>query len=136
MMLLFLLGSLAMWVISLGILHYLLFSWWPGAIWLLSALSGIVLIVLLKLQRQPDRASIPGCGKCGYPVKGLAAWICPECGADIQVVGTQQPRLRKSRLSGAILRPLALLAWGLFACTTISILLSVIMTAWTNSMYR
>lgn len=28
-----------------------------------------------------------GCGKCGYPVRGLSELTCPECGADLTEVG-------------------------------------------------
>ncbi|MEO0475805.1 MAG: hypothetical protein AAF085_07530 [Planctomycetota bacterium] len=28
------------------------------------------------------------CGACGYPVRGISELVCPECGADLRVVGT------------------------------------------------
>ncbi|MDB5354604.1 MAG: hypothetical protein JWN24_1057 [Phycisphaerales bacterium] len=38
----------------------------------------------------------PRCGKCGYMVRGLATFVCPECGSDLREVGidtghTRQP---------------------------------------------
>lgn len=33
----------------------------------------------------------PGCGRCGYPVRGLSTSICPECGSDRGVVGIVEP---------------------------------------------
>jgi hypothetical protein len=45
------------------------------------------------------------CGACGYPVRGLTSWTCPECGADLQAVGTTQPG---RRLTG-----LALYGWAM-----------------------
>ena len=29
----------------------------------------------------------PACGKCGYAVRGLDTFICPECGSDLRQVG-------------------------------------------------
>ena len=39
------------------------------------------------------------CGRCGYDVRGLPTPTCPECGADLRVVGTVDPSRRawKSR---------------------------------------
>ncbi len=39
------------------------------------------------------------CGRCGYDVRGLPTPVCPECGADLRVVGTVDPSRRawKSR---------------------------------------
>jgi hypothetical protein len=37
------------------------------------------------------RVTEPGCGRCGYPVRGLTGTTCPECGADQRVVGVVRP---------------------------------------------
>ena len=31
------------------------------------------------------------CGRCGYSVKGLESFNCPECGADLREVGIHRP---------------------------------------------
>ena len=37
------------------------------------------------------------CGKCGYNVHGLPTSVCPECGADLDIVGRVQRRTLKQR---------------------------------------
>ena len=32
-----------------------------------------------------------GCARCGYPLVGLASWICPECGTDNEPKRLAQP---------------------------------------------
>lgn len=32
------------------------------------------------------------CGACGYPVRGLQALNCPECGADLRIVGINRAK--------------------------------------------
>ena len=59
-----------------------------------------------------------GCGRCGYPIHGLASPICPECGADRNVVGVRRPRGQRSRLAR---RALAGLAWTIGFALVIAI---------------
>ncbi|HEY7089210.1 MAG TPA: hypothetical protein VH518_14030 [Tepidisphaeraceae bacterium] len=33
----------------------------------------------------------PSCAGCGYPVRGLPSFICPECGCDLREVGIVTP---------------------------------------------
>ena len=47
------------------------------------------------------RIAEPGCGRCGYPVRGLAGTVCPECGADRRVVGVMDPN-RTPRALGTL----------------------------------
>lgn len=75
------------------------------------------------LTRHRKQAGEPVCGRCGYRVKGLPTFICPECGSDLREVGirggpgTSQPASRHWRL------PLLLAGWTLglvctaFVCT-------------------
>lgn len=37
------------------------------------------------------------CGRCGYCVRGLDGPVCPECGADLRVVGVTTPAARRRR---------------------------------------
>jgi hypothetical protein len=67
----------------------------------------------------PHPALLPGpestCGRCGYVVKGLTTFTCPECGSDLRDVGIHRPsRLSRSRaILPALLRAAAprLLVW-------------------------
>jgi hypothetical protein len=66
------------------------------ALWLLSGVLSIGGWVLLKRYYRSDGPI--ACGACGYPVRGLTSWTCPECGADLQAVGTTPPGRRLSGL--------------------------------------
>src|SRR4051812_24607510 len=46
------------------------------------------------------RGADPSCGRCGYLVKGLTTFTCPECGSDLREVGIVR------RPTGADGRPL------------------------------
>ena|SRR5690242_16377075 len=37
------------------------------------------------------RVEMPCCRACGYAVKGLPTFICPECGSDLREVGIATP---------------------------------------------
>jgi hypothetical protein len=41
------------------------------------------------------------CGRCGYPVRGLPSFDCPECGNDLRVVGIVTAVVRSRPLQGA-----------------------------------
>lgn len=62
----------------------------------LSLLFWLFTAVLWQLTR-PPRPSVCGhhCGGCGYDARGLPTPICPECGADLRVVGTVDPTRRR-----------------------------------------
>jgi hypothetical protein len=53
-------------------------------IWL--ALIGAFVATLLFARPKGARLD-PSCGKCGYLVRGLSTFICPECGSDLREVG-------------------------------------------------
>jgi hypothetical protein len=53
----------------------------------------------ILLKRHYRSGGPPACGACSYPVKGLTSWKCPECGSNLQEVGTTQPGRRMSGLS-------------------------------------
>ena len=60
-----------------------------------------------------DEATETGtCGACGYAVRGLQSWTCPECGADLQRVGVKpagrDPR-RREKVGLALLAVLLLI---------------------------
>jgi hypothetical protein len=52
------------------------------------------------------KVSVPSCRACGYAVKGLPSFTCPECGSDLRDVGIDTPRagqelLRQAKAAGA-----------------------------------
>lgn len=57
---------------------------------------------------------VPACGNCGYPVAGLNQLTCPECGADLRIVGIVTPDQRRPRsIFGAVIGwTLAMLVLG------------------------
>ncbi len=40
--------------------------------------------------------TIPSCGRCGYPARGISTLQCPECGADLREVGITTGKERAS----------------------------------------
>src|SRR5215831_14959884 len=79
------------------------------------AILGLCIRTLwVTLTPPPRRLREPGCGRCGYPVTGLATPECPECGADLRLAGINTPALamrHRGGLWGAIL------AWTVLAVT-------------------
>jgi hypothetical protein len=65
-------------------------SWWSSLALFVIATLGIVLASRREKRRSlsDDHAR---CGHCGYPIRGLPTSICPECGADRNVVGVRRP---------------------------------------------
>jgi hypothetical protein len=55
---------------------------------IIAAGTAVWLIVRLRGRRVTD----PVCGRCGYAVRGLPTFTCPECGADLREVGILTPR--------------------------------------------
>ena len=62
-----------------------------GVIWFLCGVLSFGGFLFLRNLYRRRASGPPGCGTCGYPVQGLTEWKCPECGADLQAVGTTQP---------------------------------------------
>ncbi len=46
-----------------------------------------VLLVIVITRRRSKHIGEPVCGKCGYAVRGLPTFTCPECGSDLRAVG-------------------------------------------------
>jgi hypothetical protein len=51
------------------------------------------------------RVTVPSCRACGYAVKGLPSFTCPECGSDLREVGIDTPGagrelLRRAKVVG------------------------------------
>ena len=58
-------------------------------------LGGIIWLWVAAIR--PPRIREPSCGRCGYPVQGLAGLTCPECGADFRLAGIATPTMRLMR---------------------------------------
>ena len=44
-----------------------------------------VALIVIRVHRHRDAPQ--GCGNCGYNVRGLTTFKCPECGQDLREVG-------------------------------------------------
>ncbi len=67
----------------------------------------------LKAKVVKNEQRMPRCGACGYPTRGIAELVCPECGADLREVGIRPPGARRdSRLGAAVLWSLLVLILG------------------------
>ena len=55
----------------------------------------VVLVVLVLRRRRGPAVALPSCGQCGYAVRGLPTFTCPECGADLREVGIVTPTERR-----------------------------------------
>src|SRR6185369_9941136 len=68
---------------------------WVALLFLALAGAAIYLVYFIfvvagALKRKPgaERASFePACGRCGYLVRGIPTFTCPECGGDLRDVG-------------------------------------------------
>lgn len=61
-------------------------------------LFGVLIRLLIASVTLPRRmAAEAACDRCKYPIAGLAGWTCPECGADLRVVGVVTPTLEMKR---------------------------------------
>lgn len=54
---------------------------------LIPAAGGLIGICFLFRHAMKRKTRAAGCAMCGYPVKGLTGFECPECGADLREKG-------------------------------------------------
>lgn len=64
------------------------------AVILIAFIVGITLWIIGGRSRSKGEMS---CGGCDYPVRGLEALHCPECGADLRMVGINRTSSGSSR---------------------------------------
>ena len=65
-------------------------------------------VVADRLRRK--RHTEPECGRCSYAVRGMPGFECPECGADVRVVGAYIPKC--SLFTGVFLLVAILALWS------------------------
>ena len=67
----------------------------PKLVIALAVLTGLVLVAATWWRRGWGRRRVaePSCGRCGYSVRGLASFNCPECGSDLREVGIVTPAM-------------------------------------------
>lgn len=54
--------------------------------------AGLIAFVLARrAARRVDSSHGPSCARCGYAVRGLPSFTCPECGSDLREVGIHAP---------------------------------------------
>ena len=66
-------------------------------IWTL-AVVGVISLVRIIVDGVIGPRRRTGCGRCGYDVRNLRGWTCPECGVDLREEGVAGPGLAR-RLS-------------------------------------
>ncbi len=71
-----------------------------GAITLLLFIA-IAIFLIRRRRSVPPPDSEGSCGRCGYLVKGLTTFTCPECGSDLRQVGLIHPRNGDTPRAGA-----------------------------------
>jgi hypothetical protein len=71
-------------------------------------LAVAVVVWLIWRPRRAGLVQAPTCGRCGYCVRGLPTFTCPECGADLREAGIVGPGMRP-----ALSRNNHLLIWTL-----------------------
>ncbi|MFK7790995.1 MAG: hypothetical protein AB8C95_16065 [Phycisphaeraceae bacterium] len=81
------------------------FSVFPAIIVVVILLFLVIAIVLVSRssKKAVQTPSVPGCGGCGYPTRGIAELKCPECGADLTKVGIIKPGDGGVVLAGCLL---------------------------------
>lgn len=62
-----------------------------GVIMLAIACAGLAALAISRRFRR-NRVTEPCCAACRYPIKGLPAPTCPECGSDLRTVGVLYPQ--------------------------------------------
>lgn len=75
--------------------------WLPGSAFIVVGL--VVIWCSFKLSRKYRVLPMDGCGRCGYPIRGLRSVIYPECGAHRAEVGVFRPKPQVSFGHGVIL---------------------------------
>ncbi len=76
--------------------------------------AGLALAIWVGLRRVRAKLNRdPSCGACGYAVRGLPSFQCPECGSDLRDVGIITPRIR-----GPISPLLLVFLWSIFVVIT------------------
>ena len=62
----------------------------------LFAVLVLILILIWRIRGRTKASTVPVCGRCGYCVRGLPSFTCPECGSDLREVGIVGPGMRRA----------------------------------------
>ncbi len=77
---------------------------------LVGSVGGLIILwVFVFRGRRGKAGGLSTCGACGYAIKGVSTFDCPECGADLRDVGIVSPR-QKGRVNPVLF----LLLWTVF----------------------
>jgi hypothetical protein len=76
----------------------------------LVGIAGVLIFHFVRQRRAAAQGGDPVCGQCGYNVRGLPTFTCPECGSDLRTVGIVTPGQRRplGRLARAVIWTLIL----------------------------
>lgn len=58
--------------------------------------AGVLALRVLVRPRATAKPAQPCCAACGYLVRGLPTFICPECGMDLREVGIRTPQMHRT----------------------------------------
>ncbi|MFN3166253.1 MAG: hypothetical protein ACE37H_04225 [Phycisphaeraceae bacterium] len=73
-------------------------------VFFLFMLVGLVVgVVLWSTGGRSRSGGEMACGSCGYAVRGLTQWACPECGADLREAGIRSGGSSGRRVLGVLL---------------------------------
>ena len=74
-------------------------AWFPITIVMLlvvlAAFAGLAVLIFRVVRQDARTGDVATCGQCGYGVRGIESWECPECGADLREVGIERPTARR-----------------------------------------
>jgi hypothetical protein len=69
---------------------------------IVAVLLGVAIVVATVMLNKASRVGAPSCASCGYPTRGIAELVCPECGADLTKVGIALPSDNRNWLAKAL----------------------------------
>ena len=63
----------------------------------------IGLVVWMVIRSKRSSSDLAKCGQCGYAVRGVSTFECPECGTDLREAGIVKPQNSKSAVRAIVL---------------------------------
>ncbi len=62
----------------------------------LAILHLVMFVMVMSRHRRKAKLDFPTCGACGYAVRGVSTFNCPECGVDLRESGIKTPTDERS----------------------------------------